>query len=57
MTIKIKIKEGTERYFELKYYTGVQYGIDSSLWRSFCTGNEIEVDSMPDGLEDKVDIL
>ena len=54
---KIKIKEGIERYFELAYYLGPQYGIDSSLWRSFCLGNEIEIDSVPEELEDKVNIL
>ena len=45
---KIKIKEETERFFELTYYLGPQYGIDSSLWRSFCVGNEIEIDSLRD---------
>ena len=54
---KIKIKEETEKFFELTYYLGPQYGIDSSLWRSFCLGNEIEIDSVPEELEDKVNIL
>ena len=54
---KIKIKEETERFFELTYYLGPQYGIDSSLWRSFCVGNEIEIDSVPEELEDKVNFL
>ena len=53
----IKIKSETERYFFLKYYQGVQYGLDSPQWANLCFGKEIEVDSMPDGLEDKVDII
>ena len=57
MAINIKIKPETERYFFLKYYQGVQYGLDSPQWADLCFGKEIEVDSMPDGLEDKVDII
>ncbi len=57
MAIKIKIKEVAKRYFELTYYSGSKYGLDKSLWQKLCFNEEIELESIPEGLENKVDII